>query len=123
MAESIKKFVSEVEEALKNIIFDTHTEIILNTPVDTGRLRSSIVVEETEDGYIIGTPVEYAADVELGTAPHKIVAKDKKSLKFIINGQEIFRKSVNHPGTEGSHMFLKGVSYFEQRINDLKNTI
>lgn len=39
-------------------------------PVDTGRLRNSIshAVDEGEDMAIIGTNVEYAAYVELGTS-------------------------------------------------------
>ena len=37
-------------------------------PVDTGRLRASITHETGEDSVIIGTNVEYAGYVELGTS-------------------------------------------------------
>lgn len=37
-------------------------------PVDTGRLRNSISNEHDEDSAYIGTNVEYAAYVELGTS-------------------------------------------------------
>lgn len=40
-------------------------------PVDTGRLRNSISNEHDEDSAYIGTNVEYAAYVELGTSRRK----------------------------------------------------
>lgn len=40
-------------------------------PVDTGRLRNSIThTQEGDDTELIGTPVEYAAYVEMGTSRH-----------------------------------------------------
>lgn len=36
-------------------------------PADTGRLRQSIVVNEIQGGYTVGTNVEYAPYVEYGT--------------------------------------------------------
>ena len=41
------------------------------TPVDTGRLRNSISHAETDDAVYIGTNVEYAPYVELGTSHNK----------------------------------------------------
>ena len=41
------------------------------TPVDTGRLRNSISHAATEDAAYIGTNVEYAPYVELGTSRNK----------------------------------------------------
>lgn len=52
-----------------------------------------------------GTPISYAVPVELGTKPHVIAAKDGGSLRFCIGGVWVMVKSVNHPGTEGAHMF------------------
>ena len=48
------------------------TEIVTRTPVDTGRLRSSMAVALQDDGLtaIVGTNVRYAPYVELGTRPH-----------------------------------------------------
>lgn len=37
------------------------------SPVDTGRLRSSITHDSDQTGAVIGTNVEYAGFVELGT--------------------------------------------------------
>jgi HK97 gp10 family phage protein len=37
------------------------------TPVDTGRLRSSVTHDSDETGFVVGTNVHYAPYVELGT--------------------------------------------------------
>lgn len=133
MVNAKDKIKKDIREKIKNIVFDTHRHIILNTPVDTGRLRSSIVVEERGDGWVIGTNVEYAPFVELDTKPHIIEPKNKQALKFEVGRKQrlaagkspgqaniVFAKKVQHPGTEGSHMFLKGVKYFERRMKNLK---
>lgn len=41
------------------------------TPVDTGRLRNSITHEVDENAAYIGTNVEYAPYVEMGSSTHK----------------------------------------------------
>ncbi len=73
-------------------------------PVDSGRLRGSIShdnVEQDADGLVIrvGTNVEYAEDVEVGTGlfgPHHEVIRPKtaKALRFEVNGEVLFAKSV-----------------------------
>lgn len=120
MATATDKLAKDIMEEIVPLIFDTHRVVVENTPVDTGRLRASIQVEKVNDSeYIIGTNVEYAEAVELGTEPHIILPVNKKALKFNIGGTDIFAKRVNHPGTEGSHMFLKGVNFFESQINSI----
>lgn len=120
MVDAKEELIKELKDKIRPIIFDTHREIMMNTPVITGRLRQSIVVEETEDGFIIGSNLDYAEPVELGADPHIIKPVNKKALKFEIGGKTIFAKQVNHPGSEGHHMFLKGVNYFEAQMNNLK---
>jgi hypothetical protein len=127
----------QLDEALKqkirDLVFDTHAHILMDTPVAEstpgneyikshtgGALRRSIAVEEVSDGWIIGSTLEYAEYVELGTNPHEIHPKDKQALAFYNKKGNNFvvTGKVNHPGTEGQHMFLKGVNYFEsKRIN------
>jgi HK97 gp10 family phage protein len=71
-------------------------------PVDTGTLRSSLDFRQDAPGrYIVGTNVEYAKFVETGTSPHVIRADGDGYLKFPgRDGEPIFRKEVQHPGTE-----------------------
>ena len=56
--------------ALEGIGVFVDGEAVLRAPVDTGNLRSSINhrVNEKEKTVTIGTPVEYAPYVELGTS-------------------------------------------------------
>jgi hypothetical protein len=37
--------------------------------------------------------------LEWGTRPHRIEARNGQALRFMVNGQVIYRRSVNHPGT------------------------
>lgn len=64
-------------------------------PVDTGRLRNSIThdVRENEDCVVIGTNVEYAAYVELGSSRRK---NPKPYLRpGIENHLDEYRKAFN----------------------------
>lgn len=44
-----------------------------------------------------------------GTPPHIIRARRKKSLRFTVGGKVVFRRSVRHPGTTGSHFLTKSL--------------
>lgn len=91
----------------------------IGCPVDTGRLRGSIgnpseegIFDVTRNSVAFGTAVEYAFDVEFGTAPHIIKPgskgflawKDKTTKKWIYT-----KKEIHHPGTKGRHYMLTGV--------------
>lgn len=69
---------------------------------DKGNVYDGSLNERFEDmEAIAGTNVTYAPHIEFGTAPHVIVPKNKKFLAFKINGETVFAKRVNHPGTKG----------------------
>ncbi len=91
----------DVRRAVERTRIDVQNEARRRAPVDTGRLRSSIVsrVEGSgrQVGYVIGTNVNYAADVEYGTAPHVIKPTKKKALYWPGAAHPV--ASVNHPGT------------------------
>lgn len=89
---------------------DRFARLVLNrarvlTPVDTGRLRASLRVKRTLSwrgpSAQVVTDVEYAAMVHDGTRPHQIRPRTKQALRFVIGGQVVFAKVVNHPGTKG----------------------
>lgn len=44
-----------------------------------------------------------------GTPPHIIRARRKKSLRFTVGGKVVFRRSVHHPGTTGTHFLTKSL--------------
>lgn len=91
----------EVRRAVVQTGVDVQNRARELCPVDTGRLRASIV-HRTEGGgrsvgVVIGTNVSYAADVEYGTAPHVILPTNKKALYWPGASHPVSK--VNHPGT------------------------
>lgn len=44
-----------------------------------------------------------------GTSPHIIVARRKKTLRFIVGGQVVFRRRVRHPGTQGTFFLTRSL--------------
>ncbi len=95
---SVKEFSNEILEEVKS-----------RTPVDTGRLRSSLTLsfEEHDDSMIAKIEsLAYALILEEGASPHTISANKAKALHFFVDNKEIFAKSVRHPGIQG-RFFIK----------------
>ncbi len=59
----LEKAVREKLQALAELVV---SEAKIRCPVDTGNLRNSITWGEVENGYIVGSHVEYAPYQELG---------------------------------------------------------
>jgi len=91
----------DVKRAVDRTRIDVQNEARRRAPVDTGRLRSSIVSRAEGSGrsvgYVVGSNVNYAAAVEYGTAPHVIKPKYKQALYW--PGARHPVAQVNHPGT------------------------
>ena len=104
--EKFKSLIQELAEKRQDVmdaaLDDTADAMSLEAqrivPVDTGRLRGSINVKREYLSKVIGTNVEYATDVEYGSGPHEIVAKNKKVLANKKKGI-IFGRRVKHPGS------------------------
>jgi len=66
-------------------------------------LRKTIVmgIPEPFAGFVKagGAAAKYARFVEAGTPPHDIRPKSGEALRFVVNGEVLFRKVVHHPGT------------------------
>ncbi|MCX4994261.1 HK97-gp10 family putative phage morphogenesis protein [Streptomyces longwoodensis] len=92
----------DVKRAVDRTRMDVQNEARRRAPVDTGRLRSSIVSRAEGGGrslgYVVGTNVSYAAAVEYGTAPHVIKPKYKRALYWPGAAHPVAQ--VNHPGTK-----------------------
>lgn len=72
------------------------------------RTRSGKVVRISDDKG--GTGVRYARAIEQGAKPHKIVARNGKSLRFVSkSGALVFRRFVNHPGNK-PYWFLRNAT-------------
>lgn len=78
-------------------------EIKNRAPVDTGMLRSSFRASFIDENnrIKIESSVPYALMLEYGTKAHVITAKQSKALHFIADNNEVFVKSVMHPGIKG----------------------
>jgi len=77
-----------------------------NAPKRTGRFRDSILGVVIPAGHT--TEVQFFSSdpkakwILEGTDPHEITSVRAKVLRFILGGEVLFRKGVQHPGTEPS---------------------
>lgn len=58
-----------------------------------------------------GKGIKYTGYEHDGTAPHEIRARRKKFLRFVMNGQVVFRRRVWHPGTTGTLFLTMALPY------------
>ncbi|MEU7170309.1 HK97 gp10 family phage protein [Micromonospora tulbaghiae] len=83
-----------------------------------GHLRDSIAASEVQHDALglyvdVGTDVDYALPVELGSRPHVIESHDDYPLRNPKTGQ-VFGQRVNHPGT-------KAQPYLRPALDDIRN--
>jgi hypothetical protein len=95
----------------------TLNQAIVDCPVDTGNLRAhhrmKVRASSTRVVGQVYNDANYAAAVHDGSAPHTIRGRrmrkmtkgskrrGPKALRFVINGEVVFRRSVRHPGSSG----------------------
>lgn len=105
----------EVKEAVDRTRIDVQNEARRRAAVDTGRLRSSVVSRAEHSGrsigYVVGTNVSYAWDVENGTEPHDIFPKDKQALYWPGAAHPV--AVVHHPGTRAQPFMRPAVELTE----------
>ncbi|MFJ4918140.1 HK97-gp10 family putative phage morphogenesis protein [Streptomyces sp. NPDC088726] len=89
-------------------------------PVDTGRLRSSIVTRSEDHGrtytVTVGTNVNYASDVENGTAPHRIYPRRAQALYWPGAAHPV--AYVNHPGTRAQPFLGPAIAMAEVYLRE-----
>ena len=132
MVKDIKFLKEDITKKLKNIMFDTQREILQNTPVDSGRLRQSIKLEDKKDGILISSNIPYALYLEVGTGifgpkKQRITPKTKKALawgkdlgtseKTGAVKKEFVRTSV--AGIKPRYFFFNGSKYLENRLKNI----
>lgn len=105
----IDKVADELESELKN-----------NSPRKTGKL--SLGWRQTKVGnlqVIIENDVEYASFVINGTKAHTITPRSANALSFQMNGNTIFAKRVNHPGTSPNDFVDRSIENVESRLEQI----
>ena len=90
---------------------------IAQCPKRTNKLSESIVkrMYETPGGLdvVIAAQQPYALYVHEGTKPHTILPKKAGGvLHFMIDGQDVFARSVNHPGTKANKFLTDNLRLF-----------
>ncbi len=121
-ADQVSNFHHIIEEefgkAVRRLAMMTELRAKENCPVDTGKLRASIVTQIQSLAVAwIGTNTEYAAHVEYGTEPHEIRPRIKKALAF--NGYVVGK--VNHPGTEAQPFLEPAYLWADRNANRIFN--
>lgn len=83
-------------------------------PVDTGDTRERIAIESqrstpTSVAFTIVSPTPQSNWTEFGTRPHVIRPRRRKALRFVVGGQTVFARKVNHPGNPPRPWFFPTV--------------
>lgn len=104
----------EFGNALGVIASTVTSHAIRNAPVGKnysggGNLRQSITQGRSGTGYIVSVNSAYGAYVDQGTRPHVILPRRSKFLAFQKDGQWVFARRVNHPGTKPTFFFTHAV--------------
>lgn len=92
-------------------------------------LKNSVQYAPKNTKYTLGIRVftnkSHASFLEEGTKPHVIQARKARALRFVKDGNVVFTKSVNHPGTKPTFWFSKATTKAEHQVlpeltNDLE---
>lgn len=84
-------------QTLQEAGFKVEEEAKKTAPADSGYYRNNIGFDGKNR---VIANADYSADLEYGTKPHVIEPKTAKVLHFTTDGEEVFTKRVNHPGTK-----------------------
>lgn len=84
-----------------------------NAPRKTGVYQRNI---EYDGAYTITANAEYSAAIEYGTKAHPITPVNKKALAFQSNGETVFAKKVNHPGTQPNPVMRMAARTVQKQI-------
>lgn len=122
----LKKTLSKLEtvakkELIRELAFDFHqdVEVRIEKHSKSGNLLKSLYIHSIPNGWEVGLDdgfslattkwkgktVNYGVFVHWGTKPHKIVPKEKSTLRFNSNGMFRFSKEVAHKGYVGDPFF------------------
>ncbi len=124
------KKIADIDKhkAFKEFAQNTYEDAISKADdhTDTGVLIKSIFLKKERDGYTIGSDraiAPHAVFVHWGSKAHKIVHKNKQSLRFTKGNRFIFAKEVNHPGYKGDPFLLNALNDNIKRLPELFNRL
>ena len=111
-----RDITSAVERAVELAAIELWGNLKAEAPVDHGRLAGSFQLEGEGLNYAITSGVEYALAVSEGTDPHEIVPVEAQALRFVVEGEVIFARRVQHPGTPGDPYIDRSIEQVQARV-------
>jgi len=113
-------FLNQVSADVKKATLMVERDAKILCPVKTSTLKRSITHKFIDKiTAIVGSNMEYAPSVELGSRPHIIRPKTAKALHFKIGGKDIFTKEVQHPGWSGKPFLRPALAKNRKTIEKL----
>lgn len=115
-----RKFLSAHDAAVQRSLSEARDDGIDHVQKSPGFRPQTGALQKATTGQVIRTSrgaivrlqnrKPYAAPIDKGSAPHVIVARRAKALRFTSSsGETIFRRRVNHPGNRPYH-FLRSAT-------------
>ena len=104
------------KESLQEAGFKVEEEAKKSAPVDSGYYRNNIGFDGRNK---VIANASYSADIEYGTKAHIIEPKNANALHFTIDGQEVFTKRVNHPGTKPNPVMRNAAHKVQKQIGGM----
>ena len=95
---------------------DLVRNLMMNSPVDHGLLKSWFIASIDDSEAVIKSPAAYAADVNYGTGPHMIYPTNAQALYW--EGADHPVKWVVHPGITGQHFVEDSIDDTELRLDE-----
>lgn len=105
-----------IEKGLDLTAQDLISNLMDNSPVDTGLLKSWALTDSTETSRTVQSPAEYAEYVNYGTRPHFIYPTNKKMLYW--DGADHPVPFVVHPGTTPTLFVENSIEATKLRIEE-----
>lgn len=125
MNDSGRIFLDRIRLAVKESAFEVQEEARANHlfKTRTGALERSIEVDFNNGGtegvvYLDTAVARYGPFVHEGTKPHLILPRNRKVLRWSVNGRFIFSKKARHPGTKKDQFLYKALY---RKREDIKN--
>lgn len=108
-----RQFSHNLGLAMEGVAVDLTAALKRDCPVDTGLSRAAIHYEVKKAGRRIEIVMPgVLLYVEFGTPPHIIRAKNAKALHFKVDGEDVFAKTVHHPGTR-PNPFIRNIFHLQ----------
>ena len=131
----IRRLTQDIhDESVKNASVHTKTGTMENNIALRVRgLKGKVFIED--DGMMVswkGKPINYAVFVHFGTHPHKILPKNRKSLRFPVGSKKFlfvkidtfqFAKAVRHPGYKGDEFMYNAARDVFKRLDQIAKEV